>query len=424
MVGLAVLYAVHTAFIGQLNETIAQAQVSLIGEYRDDGQDGLAEAIAIREASASSVLGFAVFDANGQRIAGRLDAPLPPPGWARITFRDPLEGADPARALTTRLRDGTFLVVSADLEPVEQMDDTILAVFGIAFAIVLLIGALFAVGLGRYLKRRLDAIAKGSQAFAAGTLSGRAEVGERGDEFDQLAASLNAMLERIETLLINLRQVTSDLAHDMRTPLTRLRNDLEGLRDGPLAERDGMIDRTVDRCDDILRLFSAILRISELEEGDARLHFGPVDLNELVKDVADAHDPLAEESGQTLAVELSPSPVTVQGDRDLLAQALINLVENALRHSPSGGIVSIAVIDDLGNPALRVRDQGPGIEPDDLERVTERFVRLETARTSPGHGLGLALVKAIAEAHGGKLALSDAGPGLDARIIIQAEATA
>ena len=204
------------------------------------------------------------------------------------------------------------------------MDRTIVTVFGIAFAVVLVIGTLFAAGLGRYLKRRLDAIAKGSQAFAAGALSGRAEVGTRGDEFDQLAASLNAMLERIETLLVNLRQVTSDLAHDMRTPLTRLRNDLEGLRDKPLAERDNQIDRTVDRCDDILRLFSAILRISELEEGDARRHFGPVDLNELVKDVVDAHEPLAEESGQTLAVELSPRPVTVQGDRDLLAQALIN----------------------------------------------------------------------------------------------------
>lgn len=424
VIGIAVLFAVHNAFIRQLDESIEQAQVSLVGEFKDEGLDGLAEEIAMREASASSALGFAVFTADGARVAGRLDAALPAPGWSRISFRDPEEGDDPARALTTRLSDGSYLLVAADLEPVEQMDGKIVAVFGIAFAFVLAIGAFFAAGLGRYLKRRLDAIAKGSRAFASGEYKGRAEVGDRGDEFDQLASSLNAMLERIETLLTNLRQVTSDLAHDMRTPLTRLRNDLDDLRSAPSGERDDRIDLIAERCDDILRLFSAILRISELEEGDARRHFAPVELNALARDIADAHEPLAEESGNTLSVELSPTPVVLQGDRDLLAQAMINLVENALRHSPPGGDVTVAVLDHEEYRALQVRDRGPGIAPADRERVTDRFVRLETARTSPGHGLGLALVKAIAEAHGGKLVLEDGSPGLDARMVFPAGGTA
>ena len=217
--------------------------------------------------------------------------------------------------------------------------------------------------------------------------------------------------------MIYLRQVTSDLAHDLRTPLTRLRNDLERFRSVQPEDAPAKIDRAVERCDDILRLFAAILRISELDEGNARRSFKPLNLNELAADLAEAHEPLAEEQGMLVRAQISTSPLIVSGDRDLLAQALINLVENALRHSPPRGLIEIGARDDDGHQALYVRDEGPGIAPTDRSRVTERFVRLEEARTSPGYGLGLALVQSIARAHGGELQLNDAEPGLDARII-------
>ena len=418
IIGLAVFYAVHSAFEQQIDASIQEATVSLVGDYSDDGLGGLAEAIAIREESSGSVLGFAVFDANGRRIAGKLNTARPAAGWSRIQFRDPVEGADPARALATNLRDRSRLVVAADLEPVEQMDDRILAYFGIGFLAVLILGACFAVALGRYLQARLGAIAKGSRGFATGELGERADVGPRGDEFDQLAISLNAMLDRIDALLCNLRQVTSDLAHDMRTPLTHLRNQLETLRESPAPDHAALTDAAIERCDDILRLFAAMLRISELEGGALERHFGTVDLGALAREVGEAHVPEAEESGHLLTMTITEGPL-VRGDRELLAQAAINLIENALRHTATGSAVQIEAFELNGQAVLQVRDDGPGIAAADRTRATERFVRLDAARSTAGHGLGLSVVKAISEAHGARLELHGADPGLDARIVFE-----
>jgi len=419
LIGLAVLYAVHTAFQRQLDASIRQATTGLLSEFADDGHEGLAEAIAVREQRASNLLGYAVFFPDGRRRAGMLDTPMPPAGWQRIVFRDPIEGPDPGRALTTDLPDGSRLVVAADLEPVEAMDQTIVLVFALGFLAIMALGAILAIVLGRYLKRRLEAIALGSRAFAAGDYGGRAEVGERNDEFDQLASSLNAMLDRIEALLRNLRQVTSDLAHDMRTPLTQLRGQLENLLLAPEAERLDRAETAIDKCDDILRLFTAILRISEVEGGELHRHFRPLDLAALVREIAEAHEPMAEESGHKLDVVVPGEAVLVRGDRELLAQALINLLENAFRHTPPGTRIEIGAARTSSSPCLYVRDNGPGIPAAERDRATQRFIRLDAARSTPGHGLGLSLVKAIADAHAARLELKDAGPGLDARIIFE-----
>ena len=417
LIGMIVLLAVHAAFQRQLDESIRQTTSSLLSEFDDGDRGELGEAIAIREKSTSSALGFAVFTPDGQRLTGALDTSMPPVGWHRIVFRDPLEGPDPARALVTLLPDGNRLVVAADLEPVEQMDETILTVFALGAAGIALLGGFLAWLLGRYLQRRLDGIGKGARAFATGDYAGRADVGPSGDEFDQLAVALNAMLDRIEALLRNLRQVTSDLAHDMRTPLTHLRGELESLLGAPAAEKDQRTEAAIEKCDDILRLFGAILRISELEGGELRKHFRPVDLALLVSELVEAHEPLAEESDHRLTTLVGQTSLMVVGDRELLAQALINLVENAFNHTPHGSAVTIGVDLEKGRPALFVRDTGPGISAADRSRATERFVRLDAARSTPGHGLGLSLVKAVAEAHGAEFELRDAGPGLDVRII-------
>ena len=416
-IALAVYLAAHSAFQAQLDNALRQANVSLLADYADDGMVGLAESIALRERSASNTLGFAVFGPDGGRLAGALNTAMPPLGWQRIVFCDPEEGADPARALVTRLRGGNRLVVAADLEPVEAIDNTILTVFGFGFVAMLVIGGGFAAVLGGYLKRRLERIGIASRAFASGDLEGRAEVGPRHDEFDQLAASLNAMLDRIAALLLNLQQVTSGLAHDMRTPLSHLRSHLERLRALPEGERDEMIEVAIEKSDEILGLFAAILRISELEQADFSCHFVIIDANDLVRDLGETHVPLAEDSGHELLVLPAEKSIFIHGDRELLAQAMINLVQNALRHTHRGCRVAIGTAVEASQLVLFVRDDGSGIPEADRERVLDRFVRLEAARSTPGHGLGLSLARAIAEAHGARFALRDAGPGLEARII-------
>lgn len=420
-IGVAVYFAANSAFQNELDNGIEQANVSLLSIYADDAMDGLSESIVARERSASNTLVFAVFSPRGRRLAGALDTPMPAPGWRKIQFRDPEGNKASARALVTTLPDASRLVVAADLAPAKAIARTILTVFSFGFLAMLVIAAVFAFVLGRYLTHRLDRIAKGSRAFASGDFSGRAEVGRHGDEFDQLAGSLNAMLDRIAALLGNLQQVTTDLAHDMRTPLSQLRNHLERMRDSPGGDRGEMIEVAIDKSDELLSLFAAILRISELEQADLKHHFSILDLGELVRGLAETHEPLAEDCGHTLLTRCDAKPVLVHGDRELLAQAFINLIQNALRHTPPSSRIELGAMYEDGHPIMFVRDNGIGIPEQDRRRVLDRFVRLESARSTPGNGLGLSLVKAIAEAHGAQLCLRDAAPGLEARVVFAAE---
>lgn len=423
LIGAAVFYAAHAAFARQMETSIEQSAQGVVSRLREDGVAGVIEAVRDRAKGGPVALGYAVFSPEGRRVGGALDTPMPPAGWSDIVFLDPVEGPDPARALTTLLSGGYRLTVAADKEPLEQIDATILAIFALAFVGLLLVGLIGALVLGAYLRRRLTRIEATAGAIAAGDLGQRMAVGARDDEFDRVAVSLNAMLDRIVGLVANLRQVTSDLAHDLRTPLMRLRNHLEALHlPGEADHRSAGIEAAVDRADEVLKLFDAILRISELEEGSLRRNFSSVDLGALVEDLAETHEPLAEDAGKTLAVRVDIGAV-VAGDRELLAQALINLLQNALRHTPDGAAIEIGVRLEQDCPAAYVADNGRGIPDDQRDRVLERFVRLETSRSTPGHGLGLSLAAAIAVAHGAELRLSDRDPGLEAAIRFPAEAT-
>ena len=404
LLGAATFYAAHAALARQMDESIEQATKVLVAEYHDDGIKGLSEAIGQR--GGPDALGYALFDAAGRRVGGNLDTELPPPGWGNISFLDPVEGPDPARALVTPLAQGYRLVIAADLEPIEQIDRTILTLFGVAFAALLLIGLAGALVSGAYLRRRLARIEVTADGIVAGDLSRRAPLGPRNDEFDRVASSLNFMLDRIAKLIANLRQVTSDLAHDLRTPLARLRNQLETLQGqvAPGADR-AAVDEALDRADEVLHLIDAILRISELDEGSLRRRFAPVDLCELVRDLGETHAPLADDAGKTLQIQ-AEGKCFVEGDRELIAQALINMIENALRHTPAKAQILIGTRKLPGAAVAFVRDSGPGIPESEHDRVLERFVRLEEARSSPGHGLGLSLVKAIADAHEAPILMS------------------
>lgn len=412
--GLIVYFSAHAAFIQQLDDRITADATSLAAVYRSEGDGDLIEAIDLRETGdPTNDLGYALFSPEGRRIAGTLVTALPPAGLHDIVFIDPKEGPDPARAMTTVLPNGSRLVVAADREPLERIDRTVITLFGAAFLVVLVIGAVGALVLGAYLRRRLSAMSVTAEAIMAGDLSQRVPVGARRDEFDRLAGLLNAMLDRITALLDNLRQVSSDVAHDLRTPLSRLRNGLEtGLRHGGTRdERDDAIELAIQQSDEVLALFTALLRISEIEAGRLKRAFASVDLTVLVHDLCESYKPAVEDGGRTLSFELDEA-VIVLGDRELIAQAIINLLDNAQVHTPRGTAITVRLQARARDARLLVRDDGPGVPEEDRERVTRRFARLDRSRTRPGHGLGLSLVAAVAHIHDAQLRLGDNRPGL------------
>lgn len=416
LLGVAVYFATHIAFSHQIDVRIEQATNALLIEYNDDGIRGVQSALDQQGHNRPIGLGTALFDAHGVRIAGNLAIPLVQPGWHNIIFHDPAEGREQARIQVTALPGNNRLVVAADLESLEAIDHTILAMFGSAVVVLLLLGLAGALLLARYLRSRLAGIETTALAIVGGNLDERATVGTAGDEFDRVAASLNTMLDRIAGLIANLRQVTADLAHDLRTPLARLRNHLERMRNDREQGADiRSIDEAVAQADDVLALFNAILRISEVEEGSLRRSFTAVDLSALVAELGETLILLAEDERRTLHVAVG-SGIRVQGDRELIAQALTNLVENALQHTPPGARIGLQVRCDDGGALVIVSDNGPGIPEAERERVQHRFVRLESSRSTPGHGLGLSLVRAIAHAHGATFSLKDARPGLAAEL--------
>jgi signal transduction histidine kinase len=279
-------------------------------------------------------------------------------------------------------------------------------------------GAMLVLGLaggwliGRSVARRAAAMDGALAAVQRGELDRRLQVGTGGDEFDRLAARINATLDRVQALMAALRQVTDDIAHDLRTPLTRLRQRLDAAAEAPTAEAIAAAQLEADA---LLDIFAALLRIAQVEAGTRRAGFTRVDLSAIAESVAEVYAPAAAERGQRLDTAIAPG-VTLAGDPALLTQMLANLVENAVRHGREGGCVALTV---TGREVI-VADDGPGIPPEERERVFRRFHRLDAARATPGSGLGLALVKAVAELHGLPIALEDAAPGLRVRITLPA----
>ena len=373
-------------------------------------------------------------DPNGRTIVGDMPRmpvePLEEVGTPRVvTFEierpGPEGGANitPIEARIVRLGDGSILLVGIKMDErirqVNRITRAVATAAPIGFLLALL-GGFFS---ARYAASRAESLTRTAEGVMSGDLSLRAPVGASGDEFDRLAEQLNAMLAKLETLMDQTRHAGDSIAHDLRSPLSRLRNQLEARLRGPIDELSARetLGETVEEVDRVLATFNAILRLSRVNAG-AEGKLVDLDLTELCEELAELFEPACEDAGITFKAGIDPH-LSLAGDRTLLAQAISNLIDNAVKYTPSGQ--SIAFTATLHGTAIDVsiEDTGPGIPEEDLQRVKERFVRLDDARTLPGSGLGLALVDAVAELHAGEFTLARGQDqiGLKATLILPAK---
>jgi signal transduction histidine kinase len=412
------------ALDAETDQTIQAEITGLAEQYQRLGIAGLTDVIISRSMRNGLSL-YLLTDQDDRVIAGNLD------GWPQAQTRDGQfvefdydrhAGAslvrDRARGRIFDLTGGFKLLVARDVAERRETERLFTTILPWSAALMLALALVGGAIMSRNLLRRLDSINRKSHAIMAGDLSQRLPLTRAGDEFDTLAGNLNRMLERTERLMKGMREVTDSVAHDLRSPLNRLRNRLEGaLGDlDPDTAEWSEIEAAVAETDRLIGTFNALLMIAEAEAGIVREAMTPVDLPGLVDGVAELYEPLAEENG--LVLEVAPcGAANIEGNKSLISQALANLLDNAIKYTPAGGLIRVAVEDTPSGIALTVTDNGPGIPADDRARVVERFVRLEASRNSPGTGLGLSLVAAVARMHDAKLELSDAGPGLKVTLL-------
>jgi signal transduction histidine kinase len=317
---------------------------------------------------------------------------------------------------------GSGLAVGQDASQLDEVQALVSSAFGWSLAATLVMAILSGMVMSGSILRRIRSVTRTTNAIMQGDLSQRLQHRGVSDEFDQLAEAVNAMLVRIEVLVNGLKQVSNDIAHDLRTPLSRLRQRFEMARSakGTLCAYEALIDRSIVEMDAILEAFSAMLRIADIEATTRRSGFAPVDLSELLRTMVEVYEPSAAERSQRVESEISPN-VMVRGDRELLNQLFANLVENAIKHTPTGSRVSVEARRIAGVVEVAIADTGPGIPEAERKNVFRRFYRLESSRSTPGSGLGLSLVAAVAALHGADIALTDNHPGLRVLLSLPAD---
>jgi len=413
----------------QINETVDAEITGLSEQYRLGGIRRLVLVIDGRARRPSSSL-YLVTTPAGEGLAGNVGSlaqgVLNTPGWAETEYRrlDESEGHHHfALVRVFELPGGFRLLVGRDLEERERLYDIVLGAGRWSVALVVILGLSGGFFVTRRVLKRVDAMSESTRTIMAGDFTGRLPIAGTGDELDRLAGNLNAMLERIEALMHGFKEVSDNIAHDLKTPLTRLRNRCEqSLR----ASRDdsdyrATLEATIEESDALIRTFNALLLIARAESGQAREDMNDFDAAEVARGIAELYEPLADQKGLTLEVD-ADAAAPVHGNRELVSQALANLLDNAIKYAgtkpqemngAASGIV-VKALNENGEIKLTVSDHGPGIPEADRGRVTERFVRLEQSRSEPGSGLGLSLAAAVARLHGGELRLEDNHPGLAA----------
>lgn len=409
----------------QVDQTIAAEIQGLSEQYRRRGLIGLRQIVLERAAGNAGASLYVLTAIDGRSLGGNLQA-LPvnagrdAGGWLSFSYQRG-DHLSQARGQQLRLQGGFQLLVARDVSDLKAIEATLENTLLYALGLTALFGIIGGAWISRVVLSRLSQINQTSQEIMSGDLSRRIPIVGSRDELDELAANLNAMLGQIEVLMTGMREVADNIAHDLRTPLNRLRNRLEGAmmeRETP-DQTKAALERAIEEADELIATFNSLLLIAEAETGAHRDTLEDVDLAAVARDVVDLYEPVAEERGIVLMIS-APEQARVRGNPNLVARAAANLVDNGLKYTPKGGRVSVTV--DPGGakhdgPALIVQDSGPGIPPEDRERVLDRFVRLERSRNTPGSGLGLSLVAAVARMHGANLELGDAGPGLAARLV-------
>ncbi|MGY4435849.1 signal transduction histidine kinase [Bradyrhizobium sp. F1.13.1] len=423
----------------EITQTV-NAETSEINEiYGRRGLRGLVLAIEYRALRPGANL-YLVTTPTGQAIAGNVGSLAPgvmaTRGWSETAYRR-IEDADERdhRALVrvTELENGFRLLIGRDLAERRRLFGIVAKAAQWSVLIVVVLGLGGGIFVARRVLRRIDAMSGTAHRIMTGDLSERLPVGRSGDELDRLAENLNAMLERIEALMAGLKEVSDNIAHDLKTPLTRLRNRAEEAlaKSGSEADYRAALERTIEESDGLIRTFNALLMIARAESGQARGNMDDFDAADVAHGIHELYEPLAEDDGMTLKVEADPTPV--HANRELISQALANLVENAIKYGKPVALTGGTVVVSLDSRQitieakregdqvlLSVTDRGPGIPEADRKHAVERFVRLEASRTLPGSGLGLSLASAVATLHGGELRLGDAHPGLVATLVLPA----
>ena len=416
----------------QITATVNGEVNGLSEQYGQGGLRRLVTVVDVRSRRPGSSL-YLVTTPSGEGLAGNVGSLEPGvldrPGWLETSYHrlESPEGAD-HRALVrvVQLPGGFRLLVGRDLEERERLFGIVVNAGQWSLALVIVLGLIGGFFVSRRVLSRIDAMTGTAQTIMAGDLSGRLPVAGTGDELDRLADNVNAMLERIEALMRGLKEVSDNIAHDLKTPLTRLRNRCEQALRSAAGEASyrAALESTIAESDELIRTFDALLMIARAESGQARDNMTEFDASEIARDVGELYEPVADEKGIALKVEASAA-APVHGNRELVSQALANLIDNAIKYAgPNGKIngMPAEIVVKAGNDGdritLSVADRGPGIPDADRGRVVERFVRLEQSRSEPGSGLGLSLASAVARLHGGELKLEDNHPGLRTTIAL------
>lgn len=427
LVLLGFIYWSTAGFMARQTDATIQAEIAGLAErYEREGLAGLtaliAERVARERPTASSI--YLLSDRRYRPIVGNLNQwpadEVTPEGWInfRLETRPDVDGAHRARARSFTLRGQFHLLVGRDIHDLEKVQRLIVRTLIWGTALMVILAIVGGTMMSRSMVRRIEAINATSRDIMSGDLSRRIPTKNSGDDFDKLADNLNEMLDQIETLMDDVRRVSDNIAHDLRTPLARLRNRLEALklRQSDSGANTVEVDSALSEADRLLSTFSALLRIARVESDTNRVEFIQVTLGSLIQDVVELYDPLAEEKSQRIVQRVEPD-IIVHGDRDLLFQAVANLLDNAIKYSPKGAAINVELKFQTKMATLTIADNGPGVPESEYDSIFQRFSRLEASRTTPGDGLGLSLVAAVAKRHKLTVHLEDNNPGL--RVVVQ-----
>ncbi len=411
----------HDAAIDTVRRETIEKSDAMVAVYRSGGLPAVISAINGARAPGDVSLLLAVVDVHGDRVVGfapgRIGVPMASTLFRVADIDASAATVDVGYSLHPIGR--YWLLAGRSLDLVEEEQRAIERALAVAIALSLALGIVAGLVLARYVGGRLDRIAAVIEAAGEGDLSRRVPAAtEGGDAFDRLAARLNLMLAKVERLMVELRVVTDSMAHDLRSPIARLRTKTEQavLIADPVA-RESALGGLLVETDLVMRMLTMVIEISR-SESVLPDRFTPVDPAQLVEEIADLYGPVAEEAGMAFDVALDAAPAPMMIHRELLSQAITNLIDNALKHAAEGGALTLRLARLPGATAIQVEDRGHGIAEADRAQALKRFGRLDRARTTPGAGLGMALIEAVARLHGGRFELADNAPGLIARIVL------